>query len=112
MYFGDEIACDVSFDQVKGFGPAEAVSGWDDEARGLECAFDFGPGVNLQRALGGQLAEQPALEDGFADDGIGVEEKAAFFDDEAPFGFEMLGGCVGDLIVPQVDVAAAPLAHG
>src|SRR5881409_2372797 len=77
-----------------------------------ETSFDVRGRINRQGSFGGQFAQELPFDDGVAHDDLGVEDVTFRFDDELAFGFEISGNGVGDVIVAQVDMAAAPLAHG
>jgi len=112
MKIGYELAADFRRHKRQGVRPTKTVADGNDELRRLESAFDFGGVVDFKRALGGKLPQQSALENDFSADGIGVEKKTALFDDKSALGLEILGDGIGDLVIAQVHVAAAPLAHG
>src|SRR5690606_8065239 len=59
-----------------------------------------------------ELAEKAAFQHGFADDGFGVEDVTFGFNYKRALGFEIFGYGVGDAVILQIHVTAAPFAHG
>ena len=83
----------------------------NNEPARLEMSFDIRRRVNRQRTLRDELAEKFSFDDGITDDGFRVEDVTFGFQDELTFGFEIFGNRVGDVVIAQVDVAAAAFAH-
>ena len=93
------------------FLSAEMVRGRNDQPRRGERAFDVGRGINRQRTLRGQFAQELSLDHRLTHDRFGVEHVTLRFDHERAFGLEILRDRVCDAIILEVNVAAAPLAH-
>ena len=87
------------------------IFGRNDEPARFETPFDVGGRINCQRTFHRQLAQDLPFDDGIAGDGLRVEDVAFRFDDELSFSFEIFGDGVGNMVVAQVDVGAATLAH-
>jgi hypothetical protein len=87
------------------------VSGRDDQPAGGEGAFDPRRRVNLERALGDQFADDPALDYRLGDERIGIHEVTFLFNDQPAVGAEIFDDSLSDLIIAQINVAAAALAH-
>src|SRR5713101_5500699 len=109
---GHQFAADLRGYDGNGLAPMKTAAHRDNLPRGRKVPLDLRPRMDFQGALGRPLPQQPPLEDAFAGDRVRVEEKASGFDQEAAFGPEVFGNGVGNLVVPQIHVAAAPLAHG
>src|SRR5438094_986743 len=84
----------------------------NNEPARLETALEVRCRVKRQRMFRHQLAQKFPPDDGVAHDCFGVENVALGFDHKPAFGLEVAGDGVGDVVIAQVNVAAAALAHG
>lgn len=112
MNIRSEFAGDFRPADAQKLGPLETVAGRNDEAARIEAAFDRGRRVNLQRAMGDDLANETPFDDRLADQRIGIEDVAFFFDNQASVSAKVFRNRLCDLIVAQVHMAAAAFAHG
>jgi hypothetical protein len=67
--------------------------------------------MDLEVLLDDQLAQEAALEQDLAGGGFRVEEKSTFLHHDAALCPEILRDSAGDLVVLQINVRAATLAH-
>jgi len=109
---GGQFAGDFRRAGAQDVRPPKMIFGRDDEMRGGEAAPDVGGGIDGQGTFGHQFAVEFSPNDGLTRNGLGVEHIAFFFDLEPALGLEIFGDGVGNLIVVQVHVTAAPFAHG
>src|SRR5262249_33259519 len=61
--------------------------------------------------VGGDAADDFALDDGVAERGVRVQQAGSFMEHAAALGLEILGLRGGEFVVLKIDVAAAALAH-
>src|SRR5581483_1293054 len=111
MQVGHEFSRDVRSAGVNRFAPAEPVPRGNHQFRRFETALDLCGGMNCQRTLHHQLAEKTSLDHCLGHESFRIEHVAGRFDDERSLGFEVFRDCAGDVIVVEVHVAAAALAH-
>ena len=95
-----------------GSRPTKMLAGRNHQPPGGEAALDVRGGMNLQRARGDEFADEPAFDDRLAHQRVRVEDVALFLDHQSAMRPEVLGDGLGDPVVGQVHVAAAPFAHG
>ena len=94
------------------FVPIESILCRDNKEAGGKGAFDLRTGVNGKGAFGIELAEESAAKDCFADEGFGVEDVAFGVNDEVALGAEVARDGASDVIIAQIDMRTAALAHG
>ena len=109
---GHQLPADVGGLDAQGFSPAEMMADGNHQPGSGEGALDPRRGMNLQLSRGDQLSGEPAFDDRVADQHVGVEGVAFFFDHEHPAGPDVLRHRPRDAIVAHVHVATAALAHG
>ena len=108
---GGEFAGDVGIAHEQRLGPEQDGIRRENQLARLEAALDLRGAMNLQR-VGVELAEELALEDGFTRDGVGVEQAACLLQDDPALGAEVFRERVGDVVILQIHMSAATLAHG
>jgi hypothetical protein len=87
------------------------ISGWDNQPPGFETSFNLRTAVDGQRAFSDEFAQEFSLDDRVSHQHFRVEDVALLFHDKEAFGPKILRDRAGDVIVPQIHVVAAPLAH-
>src|SRR5262249_46257532 len=107
-----QFAGDLGRANPQSFAPAEMTARGDHQLPRRKGSLDAGRGVDLQGPLRHQLADEAPFDDRLPDVRVGVQQVALFLDDQPAVGPVILGEGLGDLIIPQVDMAAAALAHG
>src|SRR5258708_15372329 len=109
---GHQFTSDFRRADAQGFGPAKVVARWHQQPACGEAALDPGGGVDFERALSHNLPNKPPFDDRLADPRVRVEHISLFFDHQPAISAEVFGSSLVDVIIAQIHVAAAALAHG